>query len=46
MLRKKVNDGHLRDLLKKVSLEYLEGREKNGFDAVNEWNDVFSGGER
>jgi len=46
MLRKKVKDEHLRELLKKVKLEYLEEREKAGFDAVNEWNDVFSGGER
>jgi len=46
MLRKKVTDAHLRELLIKVNLGYLEGREKNGFEAVNDWNDVFSGGEK
>lgn len=32
-------------LLKEVRLEYLEERE-GGFNAVNDWNDVFSGGEK
>lgn len=46
MLRKKVNDNHLRELMKKVSLGYIEGRDKDGLDCVKEWNDVFSGGEK
>lgn len=48
MLRRKVNDTHLRELLNKVHLGYLEGREQKngGFDSINEWGDVFSGGER
>jgi len=28
-----------------VKLDYVEEREK-GFDAVNDWNDVLSGGEK
>lgn len=46
MLRKKVKDTDLRELLKKVNLAYLEDREPTGFDAVKEWKDVFSGGEK
>ncbi|KRX10502.1 P-loop containing nucleoside triphosphate hydrolase [Pseudocohnilembus persalinus] len=46
MLRKKVTDAYLRELLQKVNLGYLEGRESQGFDTVQEWKDVFSGGER
>jgi len=33
----------LRKLLESVRLDYLEGRE-GGFDSVNDWNDVLSGG--
>jgi len=46
MLRRKISDADLRELLTKVHLGYLEGREKSGMDSVNEWGDVFSGGER
>jgi len=46
MLRRKISDNDLRELLKKVHLGYIEGREKNGMDSVNDWGDVFSGGER
>lgn len=46
MLRRKINDKDIRELLKKVKLEYLEGRDKAGFNAIKEWKDVFSGGEK
>lgn len=39
------NDAVLRTLLKEVHLEYLADRE-GGFDAVNDWMDVLSGGEK
>lgn len=37
------DDDEIRQLLNWVKLDYLEEREK-GFDAVNDWNDVLSGG--
>lgn len=40
-----MNDDHLRKLLESVRLDYLEARE-GGFDSVNDWNDVLSGGEK
>lgn len=40
-----VNDGDLLNHLKSVELDYLVERE-GGFDAVNDWNDVLSGGEK
>eukprot|EP01017_Pseudomicrothorax_dubius_P039005 TRINITY_DN592_c0_g3_i6.p1 TRINITY_DN592_c0_g3~~TRINITY_DN592_c0_g3_i6.p1 ORF type:complete len:662 (-),score=198.19 TRINITY_DN592_c0_g3_i6:121-2106(-) len=45
MLRKKVNDQELLRILETVQLAYLVERE-GGFDAVNDWNDVLSGGEK
>jgi ATP-binding cassette subfamily D (ALD) protein 3 len=45
MHKNKVNDADLSKLLKEVQLEYLEDRE-GGFDAVNDWNDILSGGEK
>lgn len=39
------SDADLAKLLKEVELEYLEDRE-GGFDAVNDWNDILSGGEK
>ena len=29
-----------------VKLGYLTSREENGFDTINDWNDVLSGGEK
>jgi ABC-type uncharacterized transport system fused permease/ATPase subunit len=45
MRRKGVKDDHLRDLLDKVQLTYLIQRE-GGFDGVQDWMDVLSGGEK
>jgi len=45
MLRRKITDEYLREILCKVKLEYLVDRE-GGFDAINDWNDVLSGGEK
>jgi len=45
MIRRKSKDEDLKNLLEKVKLEYLVERE-GGFDAVNDWNDVLSGGEK
>ena len=39
------SDADLEDLLAHVDLGYLVGRE-GGFDAVNDWKDVLSGGEK
>ncbi|KNC99596.1 uncharacterized protein SPPG_04983 [Spizellomyces punctatus DAOM BR117] len=38
-------DADLAEILKKVYLEYIPARE-GGWDAVKEWKDVFSGGEK
>jgi ABC-type uncharacterized transport system fused permease/ATPase subunit len=43
MIKKGVQDDSLREFLKFVRLDYLEERE-GGFDSVNDWNDVLSGG--
>lgn len=43
MLKKNISDDYLRKLLESVRLDYLEARE-GGFDSVNDWNDVLSGG--
>lgn len=40
-----MNDMELEDLLAKVNLTYIKKRE-GGFDAVNDWFDVLSGGEK
>jgi ATP-binding cassette, subfamily D (ALD), peroxisomal long-chain fatty acid import protein len=40
-----VTDSDLMKILKDVYLEYIPARE-GGFDAVKEWKDVFSGGEK
>ena len=45
MLRRKMTDNDLRLLLKDVLLENMVERE-GGFDSVNDWNDVLSGGEK
>ncbi|KAL4237173.1 ATP-binding cassette sub- D member 3 [Mactra antiquata] len=43
--KKKVSDATLEDILKKVQLEYILEREK-GWDSVQDWMDVLSGGEK
>lgn len=45
MLRKRVSDDDLVKLLELVHLDYLVARE-GGFDSVNDWSDVLSGGEK
>ena len=45
MSRKGKTDDDIRTLLKYVRLEYIEDRE-GGFDSVNDWADVLSGGEK
>jgi len=42
MLRRRVSDEDIKQLLKEIQLEYLIDRE-GGLDAVNDWNDVLSG---
>jgi ATP-binding cassette subfamily D (ALD) protein 3 len=42
MLRRRVNDEEIKQLLKEVQLDYLIDRE-GGLDALNDWNDVLSG---
>lgn len=43
MMRKGFTDDDIRLLLKHVRLDYIEERE-GGFDSVNDWADVLSGG--
>ena len=45
MRRKGIKDENLHDLLDKVQLTYLIQRE-GGFNAVQDWMDVLSGGEK
>jgi hypothetical protein len=45
MRRKGIKDENLHDLLDKVQLPYLIQRE-GGFDGVQDWMDVLSGGEK
>jgi len=45
MLRRKIKDSDLIKLLQEVKLAYLVERE-GSLDAVNDWNDVLSGGEK
>lgn len=45
MRRKGIKDENLRELLDKVQLTYLTQRE-GGFDGVQDWMDVLSGGEK
>lgn len=45
MLRKRVSDEDIKQVLKDVYLDYLIDRE-GGLDAINDWNDVLSGGEK
>jgi len=42
MLRKRVSDNDIKNLLREVQLDYLIERE-GGLDASNDWNDVLSG---
>ena len=42
MLRKRVSDEDIKQVLKDVYLDYLIDRE-GGLDAINDWNDVLSG---
>mgnify|MGYP002622628556 FL=1 len=42
MLRRRISDEDIKQLLKDVHLEYLIDRE-GGLDAMNDWNDVLSG---
>lgn len=39
-------DVDVQDILNCVKLGYLTSREENGFDTINDWNDVLSGGEK
>ena len=43
MNKKGKTDDDIRTLLKYVRLDYIEERE-DGFDSVNDWADVLSGG--
>jgi len=45
MAEKGVTDKDLSEILEIVHLGYLEKRE-GGFDTVNEWYDILSGGEK
>lgn len=45
MKRKKITDNDLSSLLEKVQLNYVLDREK-GWDTVQDWIDVLSGGEK
>lgn len=45
MRRKGIKDENINDLLDKVQLTYLVQRE-GGFDGVQDWMDVLSGGEK
>ncbi|CAG2232057.1 ABCD3 [Mytilus edulis] len=44
-LKKGIRDVQLEDILKKVQLEYILERE-GGWDSVQDWMDVLSGGEK
>ncbi|GAB0098143.1 ATP-binding cassette sub-family D member [Sergentomyia squamirostris] len=44
MLRKKVSEQVLRDILKMVALEHIAQRDN--FDEVRDWKDILSGGEK
>eukprot|EP01129_Flabellula_baltica_P000975 TRINITY_DN1089_c0_g1_i1.p1 TRINITY_DN1089_c0_g1~~TRINITY_DN1089_c0_g1_i1.p1 ORF type:complete len:696 (+),score=156.24 TRINITY_DN1089_c0_g1_i1:68-2089(+) len=39
-------DEDLKELLGEVHLEYLVSRDQKGFDSVDDWSDVLSGGEK
>ncbi|KAI8928345.1 ABC transporter transmembrane region 2-domain-containing protein [Entophlyctis helioformis] len=45
MIKAGRTDAELTDILKTVYLDYIPGRE-GGWEAVKEWKDVFSGGEK
>lgn len=45
-LESKISDGELKELLKVVQLDYLVDREEGGLDAIRDWQDVLSGGEK
>lgn len=40
------HDQDLTELLKIVQLEYIVEREKDGYETLNDWNDLLSGGEK
>lgn len=42
MMRKRITDDKIKELLKVVQLDYLVNRE-GGLEANNDWNDVLSG---
>ena len=46
MRKKGVTDEDLVEILKIVRLDYLVEREKEGFETLNDWQDVLSGGEK
>ena len=45
MKKRKISDKDLKGLLEKVQLQYLIERE-NGWDSIQDWLDVLSGGEK
>jgi len=46
MAEKKCTDQSLMDLMESVKLRYLVEQRKNGWDSVEDWADVLSGGEK
>jgi len=44
--KKGISDKDLQVILDKVFLTKLTAREANGWDSINDWNDVLSGGEK
>jgi len=46
MKAKKITDNDLQQIMEIVRLGYIPKRESDGFDTVNDWFDVLSGGEK